>query len=319
MNSSSDRHSLANRCRTCGAPFLAVDDPDADYCGRPECLTRREVAEPGLVRLRQAREAEWLAVTQARTDPLIAAGKARLSGTKVDRIASGLVPFVDRRLTALPDARRTAFEVHLRDMIRSSFGSEPDIGSKTGADPEHRPPLESDDPDSPVQAAACMACRGDCCLAGAHRHAFISEGVIQAYRVSHPDATPEEVEAYYLDHLPKQHVTDSCVYHGETGCALPRERRSTICNSFLCWFRKEFDKACAESSAQGAVIVAVARGHVRDASEGAPLARVVTVSADGAATAQDDLTLPALPRPDAARFEKADAAVSRVPKGAGTG
>jgi hypothetical protein len=34
--------------------------------------------------------------------------------------------------------------------------------------------------------------------------------------------------------VPERSVEHSCIYHGEHGCALPRELRSHICNSYYC-------------------------------------------------------------------------------------
>lgn len=34
--------------------------------------------------------------------------------------------------------------------------------------------------------------------------------------------------------LPATHVRDACLYQTATGCAMPRERRSDICNRYAC-------------------------------------------------------------------------------------
>jgi hypothetical protein len=38
----------------------------------------------------------------------------------------------------------------------------------------------------------------------------------------------------YLSYLPEKTFKESCVYHTETGCSLPRDMRSHVCNDYLC-------------------------------------------------------------------------------------
>lgn len=304
------RHPRGQRCHACGQPFLQNDEPDADFCGRRECLTRRELARPDLVRLRRERDALWLAVTRRRTAPLIAAATERAFGDAPSDVASGLVPFVDRPLVDLPPDHRRAFETHLRQVIKDNFAKEPGPDDVT----EPSKGRTSDAPEPAALAAACAACRGDCCLPGAKSHAFISDGVISWFRGRRPDATPEDVAAHYLSHLPAQHVDGSCVYHGQRGCALPREDRSNICNRFLCWFRKELDATYSQRDGQGLVIVAVSQDHARDSAEGSALVRVCSVTEDGQISNHSDLALPALSSADQTALRAADAAINRRPK-----
>lgn len=301
------------RCQACGWPLLPEDDPQADFCGRRECLTRREVARPDLVRLRQMREAAWLAVTRKRTEAMMDAARQRAGSGNADRMASGLAPFVDRPLTTLPPERRRAFETHLRNTIRDSFaahgGDIPPLAAED--DPQLRRRLASEQPEPAVLSAACAACRGDCCLPGGERQAFIGKTTIDRYRRRHPEATPDDIAAFYLGHLPERSVELSCLYHGDGGCALPREARSSICNAFLCWYRRALDEDHARRPGHGAVVVAVARDHLRDPSEGAPRARVVSVTEAGQITEHPDLTLPALSEAELAPYRRAAAAVNR--------
>ena len=73
-------------------------------------------------------------------------------------------------------------------------------------------------------------------------------------------ATREQIIEAYLSHLPATSTRDGCVYQAATGCALPREMRQDICNSYYCdalrWLRKAF----AEETPDGVVLVAAHRG-----------------------------------------------------------
>jgi hypothetical protein len=298
----------------CSFPFLAEDQPQADFCGRLECLTRREMRQPELARFRQDKEAKWLAVTRKRAEPLILEAKSRLRDGDGGNIPSGLAPFVDRPLVPLPVARRTAFEKHLRHVVQESFVKSPredELASAPEHDPANDNRLANERPESAILNAACIACRGDCCLQGANKYAFISENMIHRFRWLHPEATSDEVAEVYLAALPDQSVEDSCVFHGDRGCTLPREHRSSICNEFLCWFRRELDDEYSENPGNGAVVVAIAKQHMTDPSEGAPFARVLSVSEDGKVTTHTDLTLPAVSAQESAQYRKALDAVTQ--------
>jgi hypothetical protein len=57
---------------------------------------------------------------------------------------------------------------------------------------------------------------------------------IRRYLAAHPERRPREVLAAYRDCLGNKTHRGSCVYHGPTGCTLPRPMRSDTCNDFFC-------------------------------------------------------------------------------------
>ncbi|OSQ45626.1 hypothetical protein MGEO_18085 [Marivita geojedonensis] len=300
-------------CQACRQPFLEEDELGFDFCGRSACLTRRQLERPELNQLRQAREARWLEVTQRRTAPLLDAVLSRLE-TPASEAVTGLVPFVDRPLVPLPADRRASFETHLRQVVDNSFtetpeGSEP-LPPKDDPDYAQRAADEAEEPS--VLNAACIACRGDCCLPGGTHHAFLSARTIDRFRWRHPSARAKDVISYYLAALPDESVQGSCVYHGAFGCTLKREDRSSICNTFLCWFRRELDKDHARKPGYGEVVVAIARTHTQRQEEDAPCVRVVSVAEDGVLTEHTDLKLPALSDVELAPFHAALSAVHTV-------
>ena len=67
-----------------------------------------------------------------------------------------------------------------------------------------------------------------------------------------PDAMARE----FLRHLPRVSYSGSCVYHGRTGCGLPREMRAAICNRFYCGSLREQWTALAAPTALPALLVA---------------------------------------------------------------
>jgi hypothetical protein len=65
-------------------------------------------------------------------------------------------------------------------------------------------------------------------------HAFLYPDHFRRFLRKHPERSRDELLADYLSRVPSASVRDSCVYHGDAGCVLPRELRANLCNSFLC-------------------------------------------------------------------------------------
>ncbi len=114
-------------------------------------------------------------------------------------------------------------EAHVTDLMFRSF--------------EERAALEK--PASPVENATCAACRGNCCARGFRNLAFIRPADVARFRRRDPEATPDSLTAAIMAYVPDKHVKDSCLFHGEFGCTIPREQRSTTCNGYKCgWLQK---------------------------------------------------------------------------------
>ena len=133
----------------------------------------------------------------------------------------------------LSDERRDTFRVNVAAAIGRAF-DDPDR-------PFPETPETAAD-GAPLVQAACGACRGSCCKYGAD-HAYLYPDHFRRLLRDHPGRSREEILADYLSRLPQRVYTDSCVYHAETGCALPRELRSNLCNTFLCGPLEELMKA----------------------------------------------------------------------------
>jgi hypothetical protein len=88
----------------------------------------------------------------------------------------------------------------------------------------------------PIQAfsdRACGICKGGCCSAGG-QHAFISVVTLRRLLDALPELTRDDILNLYLQRLPAASVAGGCVNQKATGCALPRELRSDVCNGFYC-------------------------------------------------------------------------------------
>jgi hypothetical protein len=124
-------------------------------------------------------------------------------------------------------ARRVLFVEHLAAIMEGAVLDR----ERLVADPvEAEPPVNARET---LSARACGACRGSCCRAGGE-HAYLTEETMARAMALHPDWTRSQLLDVYLSHLPAETTRDSCVYHGATGCGLPRSLRSPTCNRYQC-------------------------------------------------------------------------------------
>jgi hypothetical protein len=135
----------------------------------------------------------------------------------------------------LSDERRDTFRVNVSAAIRRAM-DDPDR-------PFPETPETAAD-GAPLIQAACGACRGSCCKYGGD-HAYLYPDHFRRLLRDRPGRSAEEMLSDYLSRLPETAYRDSCVYHTETGCALPRGLRSNLCNTFLCGPLEELVKSQA--------------------------------------------------------------------------
>lgn len=144
-----------------------------------------------------------------------------------------VLPSNPRPLISLPAERREAIRAHLTAALSEAkahaAGLEPDDWSP----PE--PPFTYDLEEHTLQVlgSACAACRGQCCAVGGD-HAFLSSDVFVPRLLADPDLDTDDLLKEYLDLLPVMHFEEQCVFQGDEGCTLPKEKRSDTCNSFFC-------------------------------------------------------------------------------------
>jgi len=99
----------------------------------------------------------------------------------------------------------------------------------------------------------CTQCKGGCCYNGSE-HAYLSVTTIKRYMDSHNELSITQILDLYLSHLNEETITDSCINQTATGCALPRELRSDICNSFYCDPLKSYQEKALDSKEANPVL-----------------------------------------------------------------
>jgi len=105
----------------------------------------------------------------------------------------------------------------------------------------------------------CCMCKGGCCVAG-KEHAYLSVFSMRRFMDENPDMSTDEVLKLYLSKISLDSIDNSCINNTDTGCKLPRDMRSDICNGYYCDSLKKYQKKMAETDSPEKVI-AVQRSY----------------------------------------------------------
>ncbi len=198
----------AATCHHCGAAVSALQQRQGGICGAAAC--RHRAAQARLQRLEQT-------VGQA----ALQAAAPNLRGAPVTLV---WLQDCDTRLTPVTAARQAAHQAHLHALLAEP----PD------ADPQPLAPAPAATPLGAQEGRLCAQCGGRCCAEGGQRQAFITWPQLLRWQQGQPGRTAQDAAAFFMAHLPPEHVSGSCLYHGPQGCALPREHRADICNAYTC-------------------------------------------------------------------------------------
>ena len=136
------------------------------------------------------------------------------------------IPSGPTELIAAGEERREAHLRHLRAIIDEAF-----------ATPLTRSPAPQMTEPSQQSAALpgmlCGLCGGGCCTDGGDI-AYLSPDTIRRVAAAEPGFDEESILNHYIGMLPARSMVNSCIYHTQNGCALPREYRSDVCNNYAC-------------------------------------------------------------------------------------
>ena len=251
-------------CRFCGAD-LSPEQIGNGICGALDCHDRMidESARAILARKR-AKHDQVTEGVLAQVPEQIAEGRATLGADAL----IWMVPAQHDPLVPLPEERIARFREHMDFCATMAFDA-PEGAVDQSAHEKYEPD------EVPLAGAACATCQGRCCRDRGGDTALLLPDDFTRYRQRNPGTTKEQAIEAYLSHLPDQATRDGCVYQAITGCALPREMRQHICNSYYCDPLRWLKMASDEAGIDRAVLVA--------AHEGVP-ERVVAVDAGGVRT-----------------------------------
>ena len=220
-------------CRWCAGPLSALAQVRGDVCDAMDCRRREADARA------QARTAADLDALRA------AAARAW------DAPALATAPVLWLRHHADDFAPPAPSDIEeLREHLLALEGDAPST------------PREDDEAasTSALDAHLCALCRGRCCRFGLDGRAFLEAPQLRAWLAEHPDAAWVDAVDHYLGFVAPEHLHSSCLFHARDGCALPRERRSDVCNQFAC---KTLEQArdIAAPRADAVVVVGIVASH----------------------------------------------------------
>lgn len=227
------------RCEFCGRELDPHQAVSSGICGSPECRAKmiEKVGTELLARRRRQYEERMNGIV-AKAGAAVDAALADLDVPR-ENASIAVIPWQDRPVEPLPEARRAAFRTHLEEIADLAFGG-------TDEPPEDEDPAareKHEKPEPGVVAGACSTCQGNCCERGGDTALLLPVDMAR-YRRRHPGTSTEQIVEAYLSYLPEASTRSGCVYQAETGCALPREMRQDICNSYYCeslrWLNRDY-------------------------------------------------------------------------------
>lgn len=215
-------------CAVCHAALTSRQAVARGLCDDPECHRRY------LLEVTSAPNREKAEARRRKRERLKLQLARFFAPEEPEDLAVALLPSNDWRIGNLPERRRRAFRDHLMRLISQAV-QPADATSPTGTarGPSGAPGANPTADEPPAPALACATCGGRCCQTG-REHAFQTTEDIRRYIAAHPGQRPRHILESYLSRLPTRSYRDSCVYHAEAGCLLPREMRSATCNDFQC-------------------------------------------------------------------------------------
>ena len=245
-------------CPRCDAPVFRQQTSAKQSCSALACERQRIAELSGSETQSKQDEHDTLTARMREACEPMLQDSAQAMGSKAEALQIAVIPYNDKPLTVLPEARRSALETHLRAIAIEGFAVD---------DPETYTAKyvrkTIDLPEERITDAACATCMGYCCKAGGPNWGFTDMTTVCRFRVAHPEADAEAFSAHYLGRLPETSVDDNCVFQSGTGCTLGRTERADICNSFLCRGVKRILKEHGADGTRNTAIIAQHEGTPR--------------------------------------------------------
>lgn len=228
------------QCSVCLKPIDVHQQVRGGICDDARC--RAAAATKAIARQDIEARAALEAVARKHLPVLLA--ESRLSPTDVDLL---VLPGTDTAPHSPGLERRERFRSNIVAALKAVSADDAKPDSDTPA----------------IAAQACAACRGMCCRHGGDR-AYVDDGVVDKIRAQRPGLDDAGIVEFLMNAIPERTVADSCILHGERGCALPRELRSDVCNNFHCRPLWEWTRKVANEGAKPtAIVVADGNGAIR--------------------------------------------------------
>ena len=272
----------SKRCTVCGRTLTVHEAAVGVVCNQTDC--RHQVLKEQLAQ-QAKRDAQILERAEAVSESL-----SQSWGVHRDDHLLGVVPSNDRPFRPVPQRRLRAFSDRLNRVLSEAVAIRfrnggAAIESRQDINPnEDAPSSDGQSKSENATIVACTTCRGQCCEQGGD-HAFINVDTLLRYLAEHPSARPRDVYDAYLSRLGSRCYEGSCVYHGDSGCRLPRAMRSDLCNRFRC---KGLTELCHQSEPRDSDRVVVVSISGIDSNQPRPIR--ASVGASGEVIRQSELS-----------------------------
>lgn len=260
------------QCAICAATLDRHQAVRSEVCQKSECV-RLYAGQQAQLRTSRREKNRRLAKKRAAalTSSLMTTGKLARRGDF--RIAT--VPAWNNPPGPASPERQLKFQQHLDELLAQWVATTEEISADVS---EAGTALESG-PELNLLLQACATCRGECCQYGS-THAFLKLENIRNWFALNPESSLEECRHAYLSKLAEINYENSCVFHGVTGCGLPRNLRSRTCNHFSC---RDLDRVLLERKANPAATTVIAAGS------GAGVHRINVVDSASGERLEDEL------------------------------
>ncbi len=243
--------SVSLKCEVCGEPAGVFAVKDAPLCIRAEC--KNVVAQKKRMNAAGYRQFFDLQSRQIRFGIEQAKAKREQLAEKRRKEEQHYVAFLKqqvakklgidpanyphvmiskniRSITTLSKKRKAAFYAFLLNLVAETAR---DLQDPERSDDKQNYESFGSSPPYPIEVKACEVCAGACCTKG-ENHAYLSKETIARYLTFHPDHSQDQIVQAHMACLPNLVYENSCAFHTETGCRLPRNLRSSTCNEFKC-------------------------------------------------------------------------------------
>ena len=181
---------------------------------------------------------------------------ARLGLEAPESILPVVVPANLCRVVKLPARRKRAFRALFVQSLSEAAAERAARANRPSSDAVQDAPAAMSPALEMILRRGCATCGGRCCNGGSDR-AYQDVAALVAYMQRRPKLRPRHVLAAYLSRLPYDAHEDSCVYHTETGCALPRAMRAPICGNFYCEELRDLRQRFAAGTVKEVVFFAI--------------------------------------------------------------
>lgn len=232
------------RCAVCDSVLTVHQAVRGSTCDDPRCKRRNL-----LIDLARRREQEAQLMSRIKTMAETIRNERGLSSECEPSLV--VVPVNEWPITQLQEKRRMAFVGHLTrilDQLEAEGWDKPGPNDAQGESGEEAM--------NAVIGGACAVCRGFCCRYGGN-HALLKVETLRGLLDKYPGMSRAELMAAYMERVGGETYQGSCVFHGVTGCRLPREMRSKTCNDYLC---KGLRDSQVEKPEEGVILIAAADG-----------------------------------------------------------